>query len=114
MDAEIASAVNKQLFEQQALAHVPIMTARRNARGTITAITHQNATAERALLYRDIIIKTPRSVDTGIINVERNELWERVKNNTVSLVGYIGMGAQGLPKMGEEIQAEYEGVTIPA
>jgi hypothetical protein len=46
MDEEIASAVNRALFQQQAPTHVLIMNARRNANGTITAITHQNATAE--------------------------------------------------------------------
>jgi len=56
MDEEIASAVNRALFQQQAPAHVRIMNARRNANGTITAITHQNPPAEMALLYRDIII----------------------------------------------------------
>jgi len=50
MDEEITSAVNRALFQQLAPAHVRIMNARRNARGTITAITHQNATTEMALL----------------------------------------------------------------
>jgi len=76
MDEEIASAVNRALFEQQAPAHVRIMNVRRNPKGTITAITHQNATAEMALLYRDIMIKAARSVDKGIIDVEGNESWE--------------------------------------
>jgi len=57
MDEEIASAVNRALSQRQAPAHVRIMNARRNAKGTTTTITHQNATAEMALLYLDIIIK---------------------------------------------------------
>jgi hypothetical protein len=89
------------------------MNARRNARGTITATTHQNATAEMALLYRDIIIKAARSVDKGIIDVEGNESWERLKIHTVPLVRYMGKGTKGLQKMREEIQAENEGVRIP-
>jgi hypothetical protein len=48
--------------------------------------THQNATAEMALLYRDIIIKAARSVGKGIIDVEGNESWERLKIHTVPLV----------------------------
>jgi hypothetical protein len=51
MDEEIASAVSRALFQQQALAHVRIMNTRRNANGTITVSTHPNATAEMALLY---------------------------------------------------------------
>jgi hypothetical protein len=114
MDEEIASAVNRELFQQQAPAHVRIMNARRNAKGTITAITHQNATAEMALLYRDIIIKAARSVDKRIMDVEGNESWERLTNDTVPLVRYMGKGTEGLHKMREEIQAENEGVEIPA
>jgi len=90
------------------------MNARRSAKGTITAITHHNATAEMALLYRDLIIKAARSVDKGIIDVEGNESWERLKIHTVPLVRYMGKGAEGLPKMKEEIQAQNEGVAIPA
>jgi len=114
MDEEIASAVNRALFQQQAPVHVRIMNARRNARGTITAITHQNATADMALLYRDIIMKAARSVDKVIIDVEGNESWERLKIHTVPLMRYMGKGTEGLQKMKEEIQAENKGVTIPA
>ena len=90
------------------------MNARRNARGTITAISHRNATAKMALLYRDIIIKGTRSVDKRIIDVERNESWERLKIHSVLLVRFMGKGTEGLQKMREEIQAENEGVVIPA
>jgi ribosomal protein S5 len=52
MDEEIASAVNRALFQQQGAAHVRIMNVKRNSSGTITAaVTHQNATAEMDLLY---------------------------------------------------------------
>jgi len=114
MDEEIVSAVNRALFQQQPPAHVQIMNARRNARGTIPAITHQNATAEMALLSRVIIIKTARTFGKGIIDVEGNESWERLKIHTIPLVRYIGKGTKGHQKMREEIQAENEGVTIPA
>jgi hypothetical protein len=114
MDQEIASAVNRALFQQQAPAHVQIMNARMNRRGTLTAITHQNATAEMALLYRDIIIKAARSVNKGIIDVEGNESWGRLKIHTILLERYMGKGTDGLQKMREEIQAENQGVTISA
>jgi len=114
MDEEIASAVNRALFQQQAPAHVRIMNASRNARGRITTITQQNAMAEMALLYRDIIIKAARSVDKGIIDVEGNELWERLKIHTIPRVRYMGKGTEGLQRMKEEIQADNEGVMIPA
>jgi hypothetical protein len=47
---------------------------------------HQNATAEMAFVYRDIMNKAARSADKGIINVEANESWERLKIHTVPLV----------------------------
>jgi hypothetical protein len=78
MDEEIASAVNS--------AHVPIINVRMNAKGTITAITHQNITAEMALLYGDNIFKIARTVDKGIINVEGNKSGESLKIHTVLLV----------------------------
>jgi len=110
----MASAVKRELCQQQALALVRIMNARRNAKGTITAITHQNPTAEMAPLYRHIIIKAARSVDKGIIDMKGNESWETLKIHTVMLVGYMGKGTKGIQKMREEIQAENEGVAIPA
>jgi len=94
MDEENASAVNRAQFKQQAPAHVRVKNARRNARGTITAISHQNAMAEMALLYQDIIIKAARSVDKGIIDVDGNESWVRLKIHTVPLVRTMGKGTE--------------------
>jgi len=62
------------------------MNARRNAKGTITAITHQNATAGMAMQYHDIIITAARTVDRGVVDVEENETWERLKIHAVPLV----------------------------
>jgi len=90
------------------------MNVRRKAKGTITAIMHQNATAEMALLYRYIIINAARSVDKGIIDVEGNRSWERLKIHSVPLVRYMCKGTEGLQKMRGEIQAENERVAIPA
>jgi DNA polymerase III delta prime subunit len=88
------------------------MNARMNAKGRMTTITHQNATAEMALLYRDIIIKAARSVDREIIVMEGKESWDILKIHTVLLVRYMGKGTEGLHKMREEILAENEGVAI--
>jgi hypothetical protein len=49
MDQEIASVINRELFHQKALALIRVMNGKRNAKGPITAITHQNATAEMAM-----------------------------------------------------------------
>jgi len=113
MDQEIESAINRALFHQQAPAHIRIINARRNAKGTITAFTHQNATAEMALQYGDIIITAVRTVDRGVVDVEENETRERRKIHAVPHVRYMGKGTEGLQRMREEFEAETEGIAIP-
>jgi len=71
MDQEIASAINRALFHQQPPAHIRMMNARFDAKRAITAIAHQNATAEMALRYRDIIIMAARTVDKEVVDVEK-------------------------------------------
>jgi len=73
MDAALASAFHRALLQCQGPAHVRIMNASRNARGTITAITNQNAMVEIFLFYRAINIKTAQSADKGIIDVKGNK-----------------------------------------
>ena len=86
MDQEIASAIDRALFHQQALAHIRIMNARRNAKGGIMAITYQNATADMALRYCDISIPAARTVDQGVVDVKENESWEKLTIHAVPLV----------------------------
>jgi len=93
-DEQIASAVNSVLFQQQTPAHFQIRNAKRNTRDTITAIGQQKATAEIPLRYRDVINNTTRSVNKGVIDVEGNELWERLKIHTVLLVSFIAIGTE--------------------
>jgi len=113
MDQEIVSAINRARFHQQAPGHIRIINARRNARGAIAAITHQNATAEVTLRYCDIIITAARTVDNGVVDGEENETWERLKIHAVPLVRYMRTGTEGLQKMREEFEAENEGIAIP-
>jgi hypothetical protein len=113
MDQEIASAINRTQFHQQAPAEIRIMNARRNAKGTITAITHHNVTVEMAMWYRDIIITAARTVDKGVVDVEENETWERLKIHAVPLAQYMGKGTEGLQKMRQELEVENEGIAIP-
>jgi hypothetical protein len=112
-DQEIASAINRALFQQQAPAHIRSMNARRNANGTIRAITHHYAAAEMAMRYRPIMITAARTVDKGVVDVEENKPWERLKIHAVPLVRYMGKGTEGLQKMREEFEAENEGIAIP-
>jgi len=112
-DQEIASVINGALFHQNALAHVRIMNAKRNAKGAIAAITHPNATAEMALQYCDIIITAGRRVYKEVVDVEESESWERLKIDAVPLIRYMGKDTDGLEKMRAEFEAENEGIVIP-
>jgi len=114
MDQEIASAINRALFHQKAPAHVTIMNAKRNTMGAITAMTHPNATAEMALQYRDIIISAVRTLNKGVVDVEENESWERLKIHTVPPIRYMAKGAEGVQKMRQAFEAENEGMVIPS
>jgi hypothetical protein len=113
MDQDIASAINRALSHQQAPAHIRIMNARRNAKGVITAITHQNATAEMVMQSRDIMIMAARTVDRGVVDVEENETLEWLNIHAVPLVWCIGKGTEGRQMMREEFVAENEGIAIP-
>jgi hypothetical protein len=63
---------------------------------------------------REIVIKTARKVDAGIVDIETNELWEKVKMHGVNFDRYLGKKTGGgLEKLREELQAENEGVVLP-
>jgi len=113
MDQETPSAINRALSHQQAPAHIRIMNPRRNAKGAITAITHQNATAEMALCYRDIIMTATRSVDKGVVDVEENDSWEKYKIPRSAASVVHGKWHEGLQAMREGFEAENEGIAIP-
>jgi hypothetical protein len=75
------------------------MNAKWNAKGAITALTHLNATAEKALQYRDIFITAVRKVYKEVVDVKENESWDRLKIHTVPLVRYLGKSTECLQKM---------------
>jgi len=53
-------------------------------------------------------------VDTGIVDIETNQLWERVKMHRVNFDRYLGkMTGGGLEKLRAEYQAGNEGVILP-
>jgi len=88
------------------------MNVKRNAKGAITTITYPNATTEMALQYCDMSITAARTVDKGVVDVEENESWDRLKIHAVSLIRYMGTGTEGLQKMREEFETENEGIVI--
>jgi len=60
------------------------------------------------------VIKAARKVDAGIVDIETNELWERVKMHGVNFDRYLGKKTGGgLEKLRQELQTENEGVVLP-
>jgi hypothetical protein len=70
-------------------------------------------TAEMALRYHDNISTAARTVDRGVVYVESNECWERIKIHAVSLVRYMAKGTEGLQTMSGEFEMENGGIAIP-
>jgi len=54
-----------------------------------------------------------RTVDKGVIDVEDNESWQKLKIHAGSLLQYMGKGTECLRKMREEFPSENKGTEIP-
>jgi hypothetical protein len=53
-------------------------------------------------------------VDAGIVDIDINELWERVKMHDINFDMYLGKKTGGgLEKLRQELQAENKGVVLP-
>jgi len=113
-DLDISSEVNRALFEAKVPHFVRIQGVTKNTRGCLSTITTPGATAEMLIKYREIVIKAARKVDAGIVDIETNELWEKVKMHGVNFDRYLGKKTGGgLEKLRSELQAENEGVVLP-
>jgi len=113
-DLDISSEVNRALFEAKVPHFVRIQGVMKDTSGCLTTITTPGATAEMLLRYREIVIKAARKVDTGIVDIKTNKLWERVKMHSVNFDRYLGKKTGGgLEKLRQELQAENEGVVLP-
>ena len=113
IDQDIPSTINRALFHPQATADIMIMNARRNAMYLITAIMHQNATAEITPPYSDIIIMAASTVNNGIIDVEENKSWESLNIRAVPLELFVGKGTEDLQNILDEFELENEGIKLP-
>jgi len=54
--------------------------------------------------YGEIVIMAGRIVDRGVVDVEENETWERLKIHVVTLMWYMGKGTEGLQKMRQKFK----------
>jgi len=113
-DLDISSKVNRALFEAKVPHFVRIQGVTKNTRGCLSTITTPGATAEMLIRYSEIVIRTARKVDAGIVDIETNQLWERVKMHGVNFDRYLGKKTRGgLEKLRQELQAENEAVVLP-
>ena len=94
-DLDISSEVNRALFEAKVPHFIRIQGVTKNTRGCLSTITTPAATAEMLIRYREIVIKAARKVDAGIVDIETNELWERVKMHGVNFDRYLGKKTGG-------------------
>ena len=114
MDQEIASVINTAHFHQQAPTYNRIMNARRNVKGAITAMTHQNTTAAMAMRYCDVIIMAARTLHRGVMNVEENETWERLNIHALPLVRYMGKAQKACRRCERNLKRRTRAYQSPA
>jgi len=89
------------------------MNARKNDQCAMTSNTDPNTTAEMALLYRNIVFTAEKMVNKGVVDVEENESWARLKIHAVPLIRYMWKGREWKQKMRAEFGAENKGIVIP-
>jgi hypothetical protein len=111
---DILSEVNRALRRVGVPDHIRLAKLRRNENGVLTGLVEDRTNATQFLLYRETILRAARKADSGVIAVESNETWARLKIHGVPLHRYMRDDpAEGLRLLREEIEAENPGVTIP-
>jgi hypothetical protein len=112
---DILSEVNRALKKAGVPDHIRLDKLRLNEKGVLTGLVRDRTNAQQFLHYNDIILLAARRVDSGVIAVESNETWMRLKIHGVPLLRYMKQEdpAEGLRLLREEIEAENPGVTIP-
>jgi gas vesicle protein len=111
---DVLSEVNRALRREGVPDHIRLVKLRRNENGVLTGLVGDRTNATQFLLYRDTILRAARKADSGVIAVESNETWARLKIHGVPLHRYMKDDpAEGLRLLREEIEAENPGVTIP-
>jgi hypothetical protein len=113
-EMDIPSEVNRALRRAGVPDHIRLVKLRRNDNGVLTGLVGDRTNATQFLLYRETILRAARKADSGVIAVESNETWTRLKIHGVPLHRYMKNDpAEGLRLLREEIEAENPGVTIP-
>jgi hypothetical protein len=109
---EITSATNIALHLAGAPGHIRIERVQKSLKGTFTAAAAAGATASMVIKFKEVILKAIRKHDTGIVDLQTNEDWSRVKIHGIELSRY-GKSPDGLRTLRQEIEAENPGVIVP-
>ena len=64
--------------------------------------------------HRDLVLRAARTVDNSIRDVAAQQKWMWIRIHDVSLGRYMGGTDGGLRRLREELEAENDGVRIPA
>jgi hypothetical protein len=113
-EMDIPSEVNRALKKAGVPNHIRLDRLRRNEKGVLTGLVGDRTNAEQFLKYGELILMAARKADPGVIAVESNETWTRLKIHGVPLRRYMRDDtAEGLQLLREEIEAENPGVTVP-
>jgi hypothetical protein len=113
MGEEIVLVLSKPLLHQKPPAHFRKINAKWNVNSLLPAITHQNSMAAMALADNSAIINAAYTVDMGVIDIEDNDLWERLQVSAVSLVRYMGKCIEGLQSMRHALHLVNKDVVMP-
>ena len=80
--------------------------------GAMFPCPQRAASISGALRSNVAIVRAACSLDPGIIDLEANQAWKRVKAHAVPVARYVGKGTFGTEKLREELEAGNEGVKI--
>ena len=103
-DVEIVSAINIALHAAGAPYHIRMTDITTNVRGTITALAGPNASADMLVAWKEVVVKAARRIDQGIIDIEKNETWEKVKMHGISFDQYAAGSREAWKNSGKKFR----------
>ena len=109
----IILAVNRALHKGGAQG-IRVERLRCSNTGRILGITTPSSSLQDLLKHRDLVLKAARTALGSASDLVPQQRWRWTKIHNISLVRYMGRTAGGLCLLREELEAENDGVHIPA
>lgn len=111
--ANITSAINRALHKE-GIEGIRVDRVRCTDTRRILGTTTPTSTLQGLLAHRDLVLRAARTVDNSIRDVAAQQKWMWIRIHDVSLGRYMGGTDGGLRRLREELEAENDGVRIPA